>query len=118
MDLPIDPDTQREIKPITPPDYNFKIQFRCNDDRCSAKHIFSVRDWEPDALYFNLKCKRISQTEAAEKVVQKLHDICSSDKDLYFFLGNISSHPNIFTIVGLWYPKKNKESNQQVLFKL
>jgi hypothetical protein len=26
--------------------------------------------------------------------------------DVRFFLGNISTHPHKFTIVGLWYPTK------------
>jgi hypothetical protein len=57
---------------------------------------------------------------AAQKVVDKLQgDICSPKNDLYFFLGNISTHPQTFTIVGFWYPKiksKAEESIQPKLF--
>jgi hypothetical protein len=34
-----------------------------------------------------------------------LDKLASSHFDTRFFLGNISSHPDTFTIVGLWYPK-------------
>ncbi len=116
MDLPLDPDTNREIKPITPPDYSFKIKFKCDDKQCKGEHSFSVFDWEVDALYFKLRQKGNSPDEAADKVVQKLHEICAPDKDLYFFLGNIFTHPNVFTIVGLWWPKKTTGANQLRLF--
>jgi len=117
MELPLDPDSGREIKPLTPPDYRFKIQFRCNDTRCLRDHSFSVLDWELDALYFNLRQRGDSADVAAEKVVNKLrNEVCGPDKDLYFFLGNLASHPLVFTIVGLWWPKKRKERNQLNLF--
>lgn len=121
MELPIDPENRREIKPLIPPDYRFKIQFRCDDERCEQDHIFSILDWETDALYFKLRQQGKSSFEASKAIVDKLENqVCSPDKDLHFFLGNISTHPNIFTIVGLWWPKKKKkkkdESKQLSLF--
>jgi len=35
MELPIDDDSGREIRPLKPPDYRFKIKFRCRDTRCA-----------------------------------------------------------------------------------
>lgn len=35
-------------------------------------------------------------------------DVCGPGKDTHFFLGNIASHPHVFTVVGLWYPKRAK----------
>lgn len=118
MELPLDPETRREIKPLTPPDYRFKIRFGCNDPRCDQTHEFSVLDWEIDALYFKMRTQHHSPKIAADKVIQKLHEICGPSKDLHFYLGNISTHPQIFTIVGLWYPKKrhNSQGEQLSLF--
>ncbi len=113
MDLPLDQETGREIRPLTPPDYRFKVHFRCNDERCDNDHIFSVLDWETDALYFNLRQQENSPDTAASKVVDKIRDqVCAPDKDLYFFLGNISTHPQVFTIVGFWWPKKQPDKGQ------
>lgn len=110
-ELPLDSETQREIKPLTPPDYRFKIKFRCNDEDCHQEHDFSVLDWEFSALYSRLQQQGKVPEQAAQKVVEKLQNsVCSPDKDLYFYLGNISSHPHIFTIVGLWWPKKKNVS--------
>ncbi len=108
MELPLDPETGREIKPLSPPDYRFRIKFRCDDPRCAKPHVFSVLDWELDALYFRQKQSRSAQ-QAASDVVAKLREICGADRDLHFFLGNISSHPQTFTIVGLWSPKIKEE---------
>ena len=108
---------KRDIKPIPPPDYRFKITFRCNDERCLKDHHFSVLDWEIDALYNKMRNKGNTPQLAATKVVEKLEWICADDKDLHFFLGNISNHPQVFTIVGLWYPKKSKVlENKMPLF--
>ncbi len=109
MELPLDPDTGREIRPLRPPDYRFKIHFRCNDQRCKS-HKFSVLDWEIDALYFRLRTRQERSSHmAAQSVRDKLREICSPEKDLHFFLGNLFSHPQNFTIVGLWYPKENRQ---------
>lgn len=108
MDLPLDPGTGRKIQPLRAADYRFRIRFRCDDSRCANVHNFSVLDWEMDALYFGLRIKKDSPAVAAKKVTDKLRQVCAPDKDLYFFLGNISTHPQVFTIVGLWWPKKKK----------
>jgi len=117
MELPLDPDTGREIRPLRPGDYRFKVHFRCDDSQCQTDHIFSVLDWEIDALYFRLHTENGQPPElAAQGVVEKLWEICGPDKDTHFFLGNIANHPQNFTIVGLWYPKKKTEDPQVTLF--
>lgn len=116
MDLQFEPDPKPGVKPLSPPDFRFKIIFRCDDPRCSKDHEFSVLDWEIDALYFNLKKNGDSPEVASEKVISKLRDVCSPSKDLHLFLGTMANHPHIFSIVGLWYPKKKAESKQPSLF--
>lgn len=117
VDLPLDPDTGREVKPLRAADYRFRISFRCDDPECTG-HEFSVLDWEMDALYFQLRTEyQRSHQEAAEGVVEKLRDqVCAPDKDLHFFLGNFAQRPWVFSIVGLWWPKKKPVEPQQKLF--
>ena len=116
LELPLDPDTGREIRPLRPPEYRFKVRFRCDDERCQQDHDISIRDWETDALYFRLRQNGEDPPLAAEKVVDKLtNDICAPDKDLHFYMGNIFSHQHIFIIGGLWWPKK-QEAKQLSLF--
>lgn len=116
LQLPLDPESGREIKPLRPADFRFKIQFRCNDVRCQQDHTFSVLDWEMDALYFRQRQAGKTPDEAAGQVVDKLRNqVCAPDKDLHFFLGNISTHPHVFTVVGLWWPKKSPRAVAQQL---
>ncbi|MBA3631595.1 MAG: hypothetical protein H0W58_02100 [Acidobacteria bacterium] len=112
LDLPFVQEEKRDIQPIPPPDYRYKITFRCDDEECIKEHNFSVLDWEIDALYHNLRNRGDTPQLAATKVVEKLEQVCNPENDLHFFLGNISNHPQVFTIVGLWYPKKSKTIEQ------
>jgi hypothetical protein len=104
LELGLD-DSRREPKPLTPPDYRFQIRFTCDDPACTLVHKFGILDWEIDALYFRMK-QRYNEQRAKTEVVQTLEKFCAPVYDLHFFLGNISTHPTNFTIVGLWYPKK------------
>jgi hypothetical protein len=99
------PEEETPVKPIDPPDFRFKIKFRSG----SLEHEFSVFDWEVDALYCNCRKAGDSEDQACAKVIDKLRTSANlEEKDVYFFLGNIANHPHVFTIAGLWYPKKRK----------
>jgi hypothetical protein len=101
-----------DIQPISAPDFRFKIKFKSGGET----HSFSVFDWEIDALYYRLRQRGDSETVACAKVVERLREVtCPKRKDPYFFLGNISTHPQIFTIVGLWYPARERRP-QPLLF--
>jgi hypothetical protein len=108
MQLPINPETGKEKKPLRPSEYRFQVRFRCDDVQCKG-HIFSIRDWEADALYFKLMRDGDSSQTSARKVVEKLESSFGPHKDLFFFLGNIHNYPKTFTIVGLWYPRKERQ---------
>jgi hypothetical protein len=97
-------ENRREPKPLTPPDYRFQIRFTCDDPACTLVHKFGILDWEIDALYFRMK-QKYNEQRAIQEVVKTLDKYCGPDYDTRFFLGNISTHPTNFTIVGLWYPK-------------
>ena len=51
----------------------------------------------------------------AKSLSNQLLRVCGEDKDTHLFLGNIFSHQHIFTIVGLWFPKK-RTHRQRSLF--
>lgn len=105
-------------KPLPPPDLRFKVRFRCADDRCKDVHEFSILDWEPSALFAKQLAQKGSKESATSDVLNKLENCFSADKDLYFFLGNMVSHPRTFSVVGLWYPKRKppKSAEQELLF--
>jgi hypothetical protein len=116
QELPFDPDAEPPVRPLSPPDFRFQIAFRCDDPNCPRDHLFTVFDWEVDALYHSLRRDGETPEQACEKVVDKLRDeVCGPGKDTFFFLGNMAAHPHTFTIVGLWYPKK-QQARQPDLF--
>jgi hypothetical protein len=109
QELPFDPKEEQTVRPLPPPEFRFQLKFRCDDPACAKDHVFSIFDWEVDALYNRLRQNGDTAEQACEKVVAKLRDeVCHEGKDTYFFLGNIANHPHKFTIVGLWYPKKQQ----------
>lgn len=105
----VDVTTQHPTKPLLPPDYRFRIRFRCDDSTCRG-HECAVLDWELDALYFRLRQKGDAPFDAAKKVQDKLYEICSDQHDIQFYMGNLFTHPQKFTIVGFWYPQKTLQS--------
>jgi hypothetical protein len=101
----LDPSTS--VRPLSPPDFRFRIRFRCDDPNCTSPHEFGVLDWEVDALYARLRSKGRGKAEARQEVQDHLCKLLDpAKKDTHFFLGNMLSHQHNFTIVGLWYPKK------------
>ncbi len=104
-ELQYDAALDKPVRPLNPPDYRFQIKFRCPNSNPEKVHVFTVFDWEVDALYFRCKSGGDSAETACSKVIDKLRTVvCAPNKDTYFFLGNIATHPQVFTIVGLWYP--------------
>lgn len=98
--------------------YRFYYNFISQD---GTNHNFSIIDWEIPQLYRKCRddCKKSTyqerEQEALEKVRQKLEDEFMSKKDLYFIVGNQQRYPEVFMIIGLFYPPKI-ESVQLKLF--
>ncbi|MBU4232882.1 MAG: hypothetical protein L6277_16195 [Desulfobacterales bacterium] len=89
--------------------YRFLISFNCNDPKC-AGHEISILDWEFGELY-----RKVSESvDWREKMQQKFDQICSGEKDVYFFMGNMASRRRTFCILGIFYPPKVKQPS---LFK-
>jgi len=111
-------DDERRPRPLTPPDFRFTVRFRCNDRACRGVHNFSVLDWEIDALYFGLRQRAVSRhTRLLGRRSRNSRRSAIPKKDTRFFLGNISTHPHKFTIVGFWWPNKPPLSTEPLLIE-
>lgn len=73
-----------------------------------AQHKMQVFDWEVAEIQ-----RKFGDAEAL-KLIRKALDLSTHATRL--FLGNLKAHPNRFTIVGLWYPKRNTGETQGQLF--
>ncbi len=81
--------------------YRFLISFACDHPSCNG-HNISVLDWEFGQLYRNV----VKSANWEEKIQRKMAQICSKEKDVYFFMGNMASRRNTFCILGIFYPPK------------
>lgn len=112
QEIPFEPELDNPKKPLSPPDYRFKVRFRCEGEGLEVIHDFCILDWELDALYANLRKHGDAPTVAKGKVIDKLKAMLDLTKnDVYFYLGNTRAHPQSFSVVGLWYPKKAKQAS-------
>jgi hypothetical protein len=88
--------------------YKFQYEFECDDRRCKG-HRRMIEDWEVGRLYWRLIDNGATEEEAVAQVKNRfLNEICSSNNDVYFYMGNQLSHPNIWLVLGVFYPKRQK----------
>lgn len=84
--------------------YDFLYHFDCEAEDCSG-HVCRVLDWELQESYRQWRPK-YGPARWEEKFLEKYEDEMMNRKDLQFFMGSISQHPQNFTIIGIYYPPK------------
>lgn len=96
--------------------FNFYYQFKCFDEVDCPSHRLLIIDWEIHQLYRNLKSDQISDEALIEKIKEKWLAIADTSKnDVYIFVGNMKRIRENFMVLGVFYPKKNKDP-QPTLF--
>ena len=104
---------ERQSKPLEKIPYVFKYQYVCHASDCPG-HEQSVLDWELMALYRNVRRTARNPDEIKSRIRDKyLADLCASNRDTVFFVGNHSQHPTSFMVLGVFWPPKQP---QQSLF--
>lgn len=99
--------------PIEKIPYKFKYHF---EDERGRQSTMSIEDWEIGALYKNcLKRANGDETQALKKVRERYETDFINNKDIFFFMGttlnnHLKRRSNPFTIVGIFYPPKSKQS--------
>jgi hypothetical protein len=90
--------------------YKFKYQFTCARQGCKG-HEQSIIDWELAQAYFSWQRGSVEEVQA--KIRHKwLDDICGSDKDTLFFVGNVHLHPRSLLVLGTFWPPREKATDQ------
>lgn len=84
--------------------FKFKYEFTCADPGCNG-HTMSCTDWELGQSY---RAWRRDYGEGGwEKAIRQRYERDMIDKlDTYFFVGNLHQRPNVWLVVGLFYPPK------------
>jgi hypothetical protein len=94
--------TYQAAKELEKIPYRFLYDFICDDPRCHG-HKLSVISWEIMQSY--RKWSRRYGEGWEEKFRQRYErELLGAERDLHFFLGTISSHPQEWTIIGLYAP--------------
>lgn len=100
-------------KPLDKIPFKFSYKFKCDDDRCKG-HKMMITDWEVGACYLNALKSSSSSEEATQKVRKRFfEEICSVERDTYFYVGTLLLHQNTWIIVGLFYPKKKSSTSKR-----
>lgn len=84
--------------------FRFSLRFSCNDSRCRS-HRASILDWEFGELFRKVKGRQ----NWKELIQRKIDQIATSDRDIYLFMGNMMGHPRAFSVLGFFWPKKERQ---------
>lgn len=78
--------------------------YRCGNHRCPG-HRQGILDWEFVALQRRLKGS--SDMAIRRRLRERFLDkICGPDRDVAFYVGNQAKRPQVFGVVGVYYPKR------------
>lgn len=99
-------DKKKEAIEIIP--FDFRYRFFCHDEPSCLGHDYPIIDWELGQAYRDWRRKYKPQSLLLEKIRQRwLTLMCSSNYDVYFFVGNTKRFRDTFMILGVFFPPKN-----------
>jgi hypothetical protein len=84
--------------------YKIRLEWRCAEpcNECGKKpHYMGVLDWGLLEL-----ARRMNDPE---KAADRLRAITDPQHDFKVFMGTFFRHPQVFGVIGLWYPKLNPQ---------
>jgi hypothetical protein len=88
--------------------YSIKLEF---EDDEGKKSKMGILDWEINQLYWNLKKDKKTDKEIKQGIKDKINWMIEK-RELYLYLGTMKQMhgwtSNPFTIIGLFYPPKDK----------
>jgi hypothetical protein len=87
--------------------FRVRVRWRCapSGRRVCPGHSASVLDWG---------LLELGRREGALKAHAKMVELCDLRRyDLRFFVGNFFTHPQVFGVIGMWYPRQPSNSPPQ-----
>jgi hypothetical protein len=95
---------QQELEKIP---YDFQYRFFCDDSECVNGHTLICTDWEIGESWRKWHVGYAEHWEDAFR--QKYEEEMINKYDTHFFVGTMHGHPDVWIIVGLFYPPKGTE---------
>lgn len=112
-----DEPAQKDLSAKLP--YIFSYKF---EEESGVSRTLMIEDWEIAQLYWNcLRHNGGDEEKACQEVKHKYFDVFTKEHDIYFFLGTTKEWPtrrarNPFVIIGVFYPKKNSDTQLKILW--
>jgi hypothetical protein len=90
--------------PLEAPRFRGTYHYLCGEPTCRG-HKQGVLDWEFVALQRTLSY--LDDESLVRELRTKFLDMmCSPDKDTAFYVGNQAKRAHVFSVLGVYYPKK------------
>ncbi|MEE8483374.1 MAG: hypothetical protein V3S46_02155 [Nitrospinota bacterium] len=87
--------------------FDFYYHFKCEDAHNCPGHKLKIIDWEIGQAYRDWRMRYKGTDLLLEKIQEMwLDEMCSEKKETYFFVGNMHRFPDIFLVLGTFYPPK------------
>ncbi len=84
--------------------YRFRYVYTCSDDACPG-HRQTIIDWEIKQAWRDWSARY--PTDWPERIREKwLGQLCASDRDTVFFVGNQYGAPRGFLVLGVYWPPR------------
>lgn len=91
-------------KALEAPTFKGWYRYRCHEEGCQG-HRQGILDWEFVALQRNLR--DLSPAQAIARLREKfLYNLCGPERDVAFYVGNQAKRPHVFSVVGVYYPRR------------
>ena len=94
---------KKSVTPLEKIPLKFTYSFFCDDTQCKG-HRLSVTDWELGEAYRKWRIHYGDRWESYFR--QRFEYEVKYSFDTYFYVGTIRAHPDVWIIVGLFYPHK------------
>lgn len=89
---------------LEPAPYRLKYYYRCAETSCPG-HRQTLIDWEAGQAARRWRDAGYPDRELPERLREKFYtEMCGTDRDTYFFLGNQHLRPKGFLVLGVFWP--------------
>ncbi|MDQ0663379.1 hypothetical protein QFZ35_001877 [Arthrobacter ulcerisalmonis] len=101
---------QNEKQVLRAAPYRLQYNYRCEFRACKG-HSQSLIDWEVGVAGLKWRDGRAGTVE--EQLTAKFYDqMCSSTRDVHFFIGNQHQNPGSFMVIGVFWPPRNSRPDR------
>lgn len=92
-----------ERSPLEAAPFKLKYRYRCESEKCPGHHQ-SIIDWEAGESARKWR-EGYSESDLVDAMRKTwLDQLCATDRDTYFYLGNQAAHRRSFLVLGVFWP--------------